>query len=305
MFVFTLMTGCASKPVDTTKADYGTYPTNYVELIKEYLRDKLVDPFSAQYRMSKPYKAYTRNAPVIGGSPAKYGYIVDVAVNAKNKIGAYVGEKRFRLLIKNDSIMGTVDSNRWFSEPWFKPEFSNPLFKIPQLKYEDGLAYYKINDYEKALELFHKAANEGHAKAQYNLGAMYYKGIGVSKDLTKANEWLTLASEQGNTEAIKLKTVVEQELKATTAKPKSPPKKMKFTPTANQKRKTTSQSKKKKLSKKKRQAKKKQPKKKGCGSKRTCKQMRSCSEARYYLRNCGLKRLDRDRDGVPCEKLCR
>lgn len=42
-----------------------------------------------------------------------------------------------------------------------------------------------------------------------------------------------------------------------------------------------------------------------CGTKRTCGEMSSCAEARFYLNSCGLQRLDRDRDGVPCEKLCR
>jgi endonuclease YncB( thermonuclease family) len=42
-----------------------------------------------------------------------------------------------------------------------------------------------------------------------------------------------------------------------------------------------------------------------CGSKTTCKQMTSCSEARFYLEKCGLNRLDRDNDGIPCESICR
>ena len=42
-----------------------------------------------------------------------------------------------------------------------------------------------------------------------------------------------------------------------------------------------------------------------CGSKRYCSQMSSCAEAYFYFKHCGLKRLDRDHDGVPCEKLCR
>jgi len=41
-----------------------------------------------------------------------------------------------------------------------------------------------------------------------------------------------------------------------------------------------------------------------CGSKTTCGEMVSCSEARYYLSSCGLTRLDRDNDGVPCESIC-
>ena len=42
-----------------------------------------------------------------------------------------------------------------------------------------------------------------------------------------------------------------------------------------------------------------------CGAKRTCREMASCEEARFYLTQCGLSRLDGDKDGVPCESLCR
>ncbi len=35
----------------------------------------------------------------------------------------------------------------------------------------------------------------------------------------------------------------------------------------------------------------------------TCKQMKSCAEAKKYLKQ-GHKRLDRDKDGVPCENIC-
>lgn len=41
-----------------------------------------------------------------------------------------------------------------------------------------------------------------------------------------------------------------------------------------------------------------------CGGKRLCRQMDSCAEAQFYLRQCGLGRLDGDKDGVPCEQLC-
>ena len=42
-----------------------------------------------------------------------------------------------------------------------------------------------------------------------------------------------------------------------------------------------------------------------CGSKRYCREMTSCQEAQFYLRSCGLSRLDGDTDGVACETLCR
>ncbi|MBU3979175.1 excalibur calcium-binding domain-containing protein [Patescibacteria group bacterium] len=33
--------------------------------------------------------------------------------------------------------------------------------------------------------------------------------------------------------------------------------------------------------------------------------MTSCAEAQFYLNSCGVSRLDGDKDGVPCETLCR
>ncbi len=42
-----------------------------------------------------------------------------------------------------------------------------------------------------------------------------------------------------------------------------------------------------------------------CGAKRYCSQMTSCQEARAYLQQCSLGRLDSDGDGTPCEALCR
>jgi hypothetical protein len=42
-----------------------------------------------------------------------------------------------------------------------------------------------------------------------------------------------------------------------------------------------------------------------CGAKRYCGEMESCAEARFYLEECGLARLDGDGDGVPCESICR
>lgn len=42
-----------------------------------------------------------------------------------------------------------------------------------------------------------------------------------------------------------------------------------------------------------------------CGLKLYCREMATCAEARHYLNDCGVSRLDRDGDGVPCESICR
>ena len=42
-----------------------------------------------------------------------------------------------------------------------------------------------------------------------------------------------------------------------------------------------------------------------CGAKHYCREMASCEEALGHLRQCGVTSLDGDRDGMPCEQICR
>ena len=37
---------------------------------------------------------------------------------------------------------------------------------------------------------------------------------------------------------------------------------------------------------------------------RYCKHMDSCEQAEFALEHCGMSKLDRDRDGIPCENVC-
>ena len=46
-----------------------------------------------------------------------------------------------------------------------------------------------------------QVAKQGNAKAQYNLGGMYYNGKGVRKDYAQAVQWYRRAAEQGNADA--------------------------------------------------------------------------------------------------------
>ena len=56
-------------------------------------------------------------------------------------------------------------------------------------------------DYKKALHWWAKAAEQGHAEAQYNLGWMCQNGKGVPQDYKQAAYWFTKAAEQGDAEA--------------------------------------------------------------------------------------------------------
>lgn len=62
---------------------------------------------------------------------------------------------------------------------------------------QSGLDAYEAGDYATALKEFKPLAEQGDAVAQYNLGKMYRKGHGVSKDGKKAAKWYRKAAEQG------------------------------------------------------------------------------------------------------------
>ena len=51
------------------------------------------------------------------------------------------------------------------------------------------------------MKWYRKAAEQGFAEAQYNLGVCYYHGLGVEPDYSEAVKWWRQAAEQGHAEA--------------------------------------------------------------------------------------------------------
>jgi TPR repeat protein len=58
-----------------------------------------------------------------------------------------------------------------------------------------------IQNYTEALKWFRKAAEQGDASAQESLGVMYYLGQGIGRDYGEAANWFRMAAEQGDTSA--------------------------------------------------------------------------------------------------------
>ena len=67
--------------------------------------------------------------------------------------------------------------------------------------YEIGKENYKKKNYSEAVKWFRKAAEQGYAEAQTNLGDMYRKGKGVPQDDSEAIKWYLKATEQGHARA--------------------------------------------------------------------------------------------------------
>ena len=59
-------------------------------------------------------------------------------------------------------------------------------------------------DYAEAVKWYRKAAEQGYADAQYNLGSCYYNGKGVPQNYAEAVKWYCKAVGQGHADAIEL-----------------------------------------------------------------------------------------------------
>jgi len=56
-------------------------------------------------------------------------------------------------------------------------------------------------DQHAALKWFHKAAEQGHARAQTQLGMAYQKGRGVGRDIDESVKWMRKAADQAHSKA--------------------------------------------------------------------------------------------------------
>jgi TPR repeat protein len=67
--------------------------------------------------------------------------------------------------------------------------------------FNEGHLAYQQGEYQTALKIWQPLAEQGDARAQYNLGSMYINGLGVLKDDKRAIKWYRKATDQGLAEA--------------------------------------------------------------------------------------------------------
>jgi len=67
-------------------------------------------------------------------------------------------------------------------------------------------------NYMESVRWYRKAAEQGEAIAQFNLGNMYVQGHGVAKDYVQAHLWLSLSAAQGDEDAFKLRNRIARQM---------------------------------------------------------------------------------------------
>ena len=108
--VLVLLSGCATLPPQEQIAslDYGSPPQNYEATIKKYFDKVLFDPYSARYDFEPPQQYWVKDPPLMGGK-LYAGYLVRTSVNAKNRMGGYVGRQMYGFIIKDERITKVLE----------------------------------------------------------------------------------------------------------------------------------------------------------------------------------------------------
>lgn len=81
---------------------YGAYPTNYKEIVTNWLNSALVDPKSVKIDwLGEPHPGEL----AVGQGKQVNGFLVDFTVNARNIFGAYTGAQRHTALVRDGQVV--------------------------------------------------------------------------------------------------------------------------------------------------------------------------------------------------------
>lgn len=101
------MSVAGSLKAQTPSADtarYGPYPTNYKEVIMQWLNKQLIDPDSARIE----WNGEPKPTDLGKGGEAVSGYLVNFTVNARNQFGVYTGKQKHSVLIRNGEVIKSM-----------------------------------------------------------------------------------------------------------------------------------------------------------------------------------------------------
>jgi hypothetical protein len=79
----------------------GSYPSNYKEIVMQWLQTQLIDADSARIEWNGDPKP----ADLGKNGQHVYGYLVQFKVNARNRFGAYTGKQQHGALIRDGQVV--------------------------------------------------------------------------------------------------------------------------------------------------------------------------------------------------------
>jgi len=102
--------GCQPPPlqVDIDRLEFGMPPDSALvrSQVREYYELRLFDPVSALYKFSSPSPLWY----ITAADSLRSGWGVIVTMNAKNRMGGYVGWQESLAIFRNDQLRGINDA---------------------------------------------------------------------------------------------------------------------------------------------------------------------------------------------------
>ena len=112
-------------------------------------------------------------------------------------------EAQYNLAVMHDMGIGApknyTESGKWYAKAAAQG--------VAEAQFQLGVRYYEHGkqakeNYGKAFSWFYKAAVQGMAEAQYNVGLMYQLGRGVATNRVEAYKWYIVSAAQGYTKSL-------------------------------------------------------------------------------------------------------
>jgi TPR repeat protein len=85
--------------------------------------------------------------------------------------------------------------------------------------FTDGQANFLHDDFSGARIAWEAAAEQGDARAQYGLGVLHWRGLGVAADPKEAIRWFAAAARQGYRPALAALAAIAAELQEASPRP--------------------------------------------------------------------------------------
>jgi TPR repeat protein len=155
---------------------------------------KNLNPCNTGYRLERGQMLQTCHAA--------REFVTCLEAPLSGKIGAVKSAMFSRMLMKGRWLQPVVffslltlcraaDPDEKTSKPALEKADAETQFSL-------GKSYLKGTNYAAAAEAFRKAAEQGHAFAQNNLGVLYSKGLGVTQSYVEAAKWYRKDAEKGD-----------------------------------------------------------------------------------------------------------
>ena len=206
LFIFCSINVTAQTPIEITKQGIEQYNA------KEY--GKALELFKQASSQDEPNAKYFLGLMAISGmldgvTPETGWSLIEDAANQ--------GVAQAQIALGKHGVTGEdVDYNKFMKDyvcfrkaaaagdteaAGYVAQMDNIIMSSVFFKYDYVLELCNLEEYEMAFEWFQKIAGNN-VQEQYDLGWMYFAGVGTEKDLSKAEEWFLKSAEGGSSRAM-------------------------------------------------------------------------------------------------------